>query len=475
MQQKLLTKTIKPNENISFPIGTILAVKGYYRKLNFQRIFGKFKKRGLDINSLTQGLLSYKLTENFSISKASNWINRKQVLHEFELKSFHEKTLFRTLGIIGKNREEIIANIQTNLFNKYNFEHTNCNIDWTSLVVWGEMCKLAKHGFSKDHRPDKKQISLGVSEIANPINIPIGITIESGNMPDMKHFPKSYNQIKDRLKPNSRITFDKGANSKENLEMILAEKMRYLTAKKLNKSDDKRIENFDLSKVECIDKEKGVYGIKFHKPSKIDYFYFSEELKMTQLKSKKKKALKMLNEAMEIQKSLDNNKTLPKRFQIKNRLVDVKYDYQTKLKDLNEKEALAYVEKEVITGREGFFSLISNENLTLKDALLIYRKKDSVEKMINSLKNEIEIKPLRVWTENSIYGAIIIGFVAQLFMSLIKYENDELKNISIKFIKNSMMNLTVTIEIIKSNRKRYIYSNFNSINQQILIKSRGIP
>ena len=43
--------------------------------------------------------------------------------------------------------------------------------------------------------------------------------------------------------------------------MILAEKMRYLTAKKLNKSDDKRIEAFDKSKVECIDKEKGIYGI----------------------------------------------------------------------------------------------------------------------------------------------------------------------------------------------------------------------
>lgn len=474
MQQKLLTRIIKPNENISFPIGTILTVKGYYEKLNFPDILGKFKKRGLDLNSLIQGLLSYKLTENFSISKASDWINRKQVLDEFELKSFHEKTLFRTLGIIGKNREEIIANIQTNLFNKYNFEHTDCNVDWTSLVIWGEMCKLAKHGFSKDHRPDKKQISLGISEIANPINVPIGITIESGNTPDMKHFSKSYNQIKNKLKPNSRITFDKGANSKENIEMILAEKMRYLTAKKLNKSDDKRIEAFDKSKAECIDKEKEIYGIKFHKLSKIDFFYFSEELKQTQLKSKKKKALKMLSEAREIQKSLDKNKTLPKRFQIKNKLVDIKYDYQTKLKKLGEKEALEYVENEIITGREGFFSLISNENLTLKEALEIYRKKDSVEKMIHSLKNEIEIKPLRVWTENSIYGAIIIGFIAQLFMSLIKYENDELKNVSIKFIKNSMMNLTVTVEIVGNKTKRWIYANFDLVNELILAQNNGI-
>ena len=87
-----------------------------------------------------------------------------------------------------------------------------------------------------------------------------------------------------------------------------------------------------------------------------------------------------------------------------------------------------------ITGR-GVFCFKSNENLTLKQALETYRKKDSIEKIIHSLKNEIEIKPLRVWSDDSIYGAIIIGFIAQLFISLIRYEIEELKNTSTKFIK----------------------------------------
>ena len=83
--------------------------------------------------------------------------------------------------------------------------------------------------------------------------------------------------------------------------------MNYVTLKRLNKSDDKRIEKFDKSCAEIIDKEKGIYGLKFVKPSKIDYFYFSEELARTQLESKNRSALKMLNEAKEIQKSLDKN------------------------------------------------------------------------------------------------------------------------------------------------------------------------
>ena len=128
----------------------------------------------------------------------------------------------------------------------------------------------------------------------------------------------------------------------------------------------------------------------------------------------------------------------------------------------------------VITGREGFFCIKSNENLTLKQALYTYRKKDSIEKIMHSLKNEIEIKPLRVWSDNSIYGALIIGFIAQLFISLIRYELKELKHTSTKFIKNSLMNLKVTMDYMKNGVKNIIYANFDTINSLILKKMQGI-
>ncbi len=317
-QTKLRTDEIIPNDNICFPIGTILAVKKQYEKLDFSSIFGKHKKKGRDINSLIKALLSYKLTENFSISKASEWINRSEVLETFDLGKFEERTLFRALENIGKNREEIIADIQDRLFQKYDFEHTDINLDWTSLVLFGDKCKLGKYGYSRDHRPDKKQITIGVSELANPINIPVGLTVNKGNLHDTKHFVDTYQQIKSKLKPDSLVIFDKGAHSKDNLDLILADKMKYLTAKKLNTSDDKRIKEFDKSKAELVDAEKGIYGIKFAKPSSVDYFYFSETLQKDQLKSQARKALHKLQEAKEIQNSIDNNRQLPMKFRINN-------------------------------------------------------------------------------------------------------------------------------------------------------------
>jgi len=473
MQKKLRTYEITPNDNICFPIGTILAVENLYEELNLSSIFGKHKSKGIDFNSLIKALLSYKLTENFSIDRAHKWINQNEVLEFFGLKKFNKRVLYRTLQTVGSNKEEIILDIQDVLFSKYDFDHTDINMDWTSIVLHGDKCPLGKYGYSRDHRPDKKQITLGVSELSAPINLPVGITVEKGNMNDQTHFKKTYQQVKDKLKDNSLIIFDKGANSIDNLDLIKGDGMDYLTGKKLNSSDDKLIRIFDQLSPEVIDDEKGIYGIKIVKPSTVNYLYFSEALKKQHLEAGTRKALKMLEEAKEIQKSIENNKKLPKKFRINNKLIDVRYSYQTKLVEMSDQEALELLNEQIINGREGFFCLKSSRDLTPKGALEIYRKKDSIEKIFNSLKNEIEIKPLRVWSDNSICGAIIIGFIAQLLISLTRFEFDELKHTSTKFIKKSLLNLTVTVDFQENRNKSYIYANFDPIISLVLLQNKG--
>jgi len=61
-------------------------------------------------------LVSYKLTENFSISITSEWINHKEVHNMFNLDELEEITLFRAVEIVGRNKEEINSAIQDCLF-----------------------------------------------------------------------------------------------------------------------------------------------------------------------------------------------------------------------------------------------------------------------------------------------------------------------------------------------------------------------
>lgn len=474
-QTKLKTQEdLKQNQNISFPVGTAIAVKQYSQKLAFDNIFSRYKKRGTYLVYLLEALITYRLTENHSTSRASEWINRPDVLEQFNLNEFEERTLFRVLEIIGDNYEEIIHLLQNRIFSQYEFPHTDVNLDWTSFVLWGKKAEIGKYGYSRGHRPDKKQITVGIAELCGPINIPIGLTVQAGNVNDQRHFKKTFMQVHEKLKENSLVVFDKGGQSKDNLDLVLAHKMKYLSAKKLNKSDDKRIKKFIKSPKTIVDVLQNVYGEIIEYPSRTDYFFFSEQLQRDQIESKLRFAERKLDEAKEIQQAINKGKSLPKRFLLNNPLVDIKYIYQTKLTKLTEEQAKKLVQAATITGREGFFCLVSSEKLTLEQALKIYRMKDSIEKVFQSLKNDINIKPLRVWTTKSLCGAILIGFLAQLIISLMRYDYEELKQISPKFIKISLMNLTVTIEKQKTQQKRSIFSNFEPINSLICCQNATI-
>lgn len=95
MQTKLRTNEPELNDNISFPIGTIFFVDKLYEILNFSDIFGKHKTRGIDINNLLRALISYKLTDNFSIKRSHDWNNRpdNQGFAELKLRSRTVQTI----------------------------------------------------------------------------------------------------------------------------------------------------------------------------------------------------------------------------------------------------------------------------------------------------------------------------------------------------------------------------------------------
>jgi len=437
-------------------------------------VFAKHKKKGLPLERLVWSLVSYKLSENQSISRAGDWINVPELLQIFSLEKFDVKSFYRTLATIGKNREEIISDVQDGLFSTYKFKRTDVTLDWTSLVLHGKACPLGKYGFSKAHRPDKKQLTIGLAELSTPINIPIGLTINRGNLVDQKHFPVTYGQVKGKLKQASLLTFDKGAYSEENLSLVSNDGMKYLTSRKLNKSDDKRIASFRKNRAERIDAEDGIYCTEYERGGKFNYFFLSEKLRRDQTEARKRRALRKFEEAKEIQDCLDKGKNIPKKYLIDNKLVEADYSFRTKITELGDEAARKFIEEASLNGREGFFALISTRHLTPRQALETYRKKDSVEKLINSLKNEIEIKPVRVWSENGIYGALLIGFLAQLVVSVLRFEEEALRHISTKFIKRSLENLTVTVEYRSDRRKREIFSNFEPINRTVLKKWSGI-
>ncbi len=115
----------------------------------------------------------------------------------------------------------------------------------------------------------------------------------------------------------------------------------YLTAKKLNISDDKVIKTFgrrDPIRItpEGMEPKQGVYGIKIVKPGSVNYFSFSGGLEAQNQDALSQKVYRQFMEAEMIQECISRNKKLQKKIGISNPLVKITYSVQTKLVQMSE-------------------------------------------------------------------------------------------------------------------------------------------
>ncbi len=72
-------------------------VDNLYERLGLSEFIGPLKTKGIPLDALTRGLLAYKLGDNFSVLQASQWLNQPEMLEQYELKSFDEKTASATI------------------------------------------------------------------------------------------------------------------------------------------------------------------------------------------------------------------------------------------------------------------------------------------------------------------------------------------------------------------------------------------
>lgn len=457
------------NQNKSFSFGCIQLVKKYSKKLNFQTTFNRFKRKGDKLSNIVEGLIAHKISFSRSINKASDWLNEPEIRMEFNLNENVSNTFYRSLKKLGSHDKQIQTLIQNRIGDLYSFSNTDSNMDWSSIVLNGTHAAYAAFGYSRDHRPDRMQLTFGLSQLRES-KIPIAFSVDCGNVLDKQHFPKTFKRTLKVLEPGSLIITDKGANTKENKALIREKGHHYLCASSLSVKVDEHIKTFDKTKeveVENKDSQK-TYCKSYEADGEFNYLYFSEKLYADCIKRKRSIAQKLAEKGNEIEQKLLSKRKKKKRLHnTPNYLVEDKVELQQRLKGMSQKELTELLYEGSIDEREGFFLLKSSKNLTPKDALATYRSRDTIEKLMDSIKNTIQIKPVRVWTENAIKGAILIGFLAQLILALFQYDNEKLHKMRHSTILYSLRNLTLTLEYLPEFRHKRIISNIDTINSAI--------
>ena len=471
MQTTLKTPySIKPNQNKTFPIGTIQTVKHIFEELHLPPLLDHLKRCGHQLSGLITGLVSYKLTEDLSVSRCHQWMTQPLLLDYLQLSFFGNDALYRALEKIGEHRYHILHHILHILKEQHGVGLDMVFMDWTSIHFEAKPNDLINYGYSRDHRPDRPQVTIGVAQDQRS-QLPVGLSIQPGNTNDQTHFKKTYDQIKPGLRTGSVLVFDAGAIGGPNLDLLVSDKMKYLSRMKLNTSDIKQhlklFHKDEWTSIVTGNKDERMYGKKLVFPSRIKYLYFSQNLHHDILLNRRNHLEQEYDEALSLWKTIQEKKRPRQKYRNSNHFLQTHLSYTFPLTGLSREEAIEQALNLSVTGKEGFFSLVSNKDFSLHEALRFYREKDCVEKLFNSIKNEIHIRPTRCWTPEAIDGSILIVFLAQLVISMLRYKHACLRHVSTKFIMESLKNFALTIIMGKHGVKNRVFSDFDWINSLI--------
>jgi transposase len=184
-------------------------------------------------------LLSETMTLNrliFPLSELAmpDWIRRTALgdILGADFSTLNEDTLYRNLDRLHPNREKIERELAAREKTLFNLEDTVYLYDLTSIYFEGQAKgnPQAKRGYSRDQRPDCKQVVVGL--VLDRDGFPKAHEVFDGNRQDRSTVSEMLKNLEKRTghKPGATVVVDRGMAYPENLAEIRAQGLHYIVA-----------------------------------------------------------------------------------------------------------------------------------------------------------------------------------------------------------------------------------------------------
>jgi transposase len=194
------------------------------------------KQAGLTEQACT---LSEVMTLNRLIAPSSElampaWIRRTAMgdILENDFSKLDENKLYRNLDALHPNREVIERELAKRERTLFNLDETFFLYDLTSTYFEGQAKAnpQAELGYSRDKRPDCKQVIVGL--VLDPHGFPKAHEVFDGNTQDRATVKEMLDALEKRVsqKPGSTVIVDRGMAYQENLDEIRGRGYHYIVA-----------------------------------------------------------------------------------------------------------------------------------------------------------------------------------------------------------------------------------------------------
>jgi len=149
-----------------------------------------------------------------------------------DFQTLAEDALYRNLDRLHAQRVPIEAALAERERTLFGVDQTVFLYDVTSTFFEGRAMAnpKAKRGYSRDHRPDCKQVLIGLA--VNRDGFPLAHEVFAGNRHDSTTLEEMLKALDKRvgLQPGQTVVVDRGMSGEENVKQIVARKLHYLVA-----------------------------------------------------------------------------------------------------------------------------------------------------------------------------------------------------------------------------------------------------
>ena len=154
-----------------------------------------------------------------SVNRSDRMSDNDIVRGEYGSNANAPRPICRTVERLGRNSDAIVSFLGDVLKKRYGVGMDTVFMDRASMYFEASQKGIVRVGCSRYHRPDRPQVTAGSSMDEGP-GMPIGSTVDPGNILDVMHFDDAFRHIMPLLPKDAMIVFDNGAYSKDNAKML---------------------------------------------------------------------------------------------------------------------------------------------------------------------------------------------------------------------------------------------------------------
>ena len=337
--------------------------------------------------------------------------------------------------------------------------------DITSISSHAEANEYIRWGKNRDNEA-LPQINLAML-FGQERGLPAYYRRMPGNMSDVSTLETTIKSLDYLGKVKLQFVLDRGFYSEKNVNALLDKRYRFILMVRsdrvwIRKIIDQHIENITSPEhYRQTNEDEALFMVSHlhHWGNRRFYVHlYYNASRAAEDYDELTRKLVICKEELETENLNTENKNLYKRFFIVKR---------TPKRGLS----VTYNEDEIQKYRKryaGFFCIMTNVKMESEEVLEIYRRKDIVENCFDDLKNELDMKRLRIHSSEAMDSRLFIHFLALILMSEMRVVSKKGKVLKYMSIKDIMETMESIVRITYSGRYGNVITEMGPLQRDII-------